>query len=196
MLYIKYRNKGSSANQIKIKEVKDGILCLPNNLYSGILETSSVNFELKSISEQEILLYSFETFLNSLPCPIQILVRTREVVLEEYLERIDSLGLKENEIIYKKQLKSYSEFISKLIVGNKILSRKFYVIYSYNCTSEFSVVKEHMQLLQNILVSGFERLSMKANPQSSLDILKIFYTFYQPERSKVQTLTNGLFDNI
>ena len=46
-------NKISSRNQIAIKEVRDGILVLPNNKHRLIIETSSVNFELKSEVEQD-----------------------------------------------------------------------------------------------------------------------------------------------
>ena len=38
----------SSRQQIQIKKIQDNILVLPNQEYRLILETSSVNFELKS----------------------------------------------------------------------------------------------------------------------------------------------------
>ena len=41
------QDKVSSRKQIQIKGVKDNILLLPNNEYRVVLETSSVNFELK-----------------------------------------------------------------------------------------------------------------------------------------------------
>ena len=43
----KVKNKKSSRVQIQIKEVKDNILLLPNEEYRVILESSSINFELK-----------------------------------------------------------------------------------------------------------------------------------------------------
>ena len=73
----------SSRQQIQIKEVVDNILVLPNNEYRQILETSSVNFELKSEEEQDVIIDSFQNFLNALPCQIQILVRVREVDIDK-----------------------------------------------------------------------------------------------------------------
>ena len=58
------QDKVSSRKQIQIKGVKDNILLLPNNEYRVVLETSSVNFELKSEAEQDVLIDSFENFLN------------------------------------------------------------------------------------------------------------------------------------
>jgi hypothetical protein len=76
-------NKISSRKQIAIKEVRDGILVLPNNEHRLIIETSSVNFELKSEAEQDVLIDSFQTFLNSLPTKLQILIRIREVDIDQ-----------------------------------------------------------------------------------------------------------------
>ncbi|MDO8658746.1 MAG: hypothetical protein Q7K55_08445, partial [Candidatus Levybacteria bacterium] len=78
----KSRNKVSSRKQIQIKEVKDDILVLPNNEYRTIIETSSINFELKSEEEQDVLIDGFQNFLNSLPSQLQILIRVREVDID------------------------------------------------------------------------------------------------------------------
>lgn len=189
MQSMKFTSKQSSRVQMQIKEVKDGILCLPNNEYRGVIQTSAVNFELKSTLEQDVLIDSFENFLNALPCHIQVLVRTREVDVDEYLASVSEKLKNETETVYKKQLASYQIFIKKLIAGNKILSRKFYLIYSYQSSEEFDIVKEQMQLLQNILIQGLERLSMKAKPLSTIDILKLFYAFYNPTLAKIQELS-------
>src|SRR6185437_11241629 len=115
----KSNNKVSSRRQIQIKEVKEGILVLPGNEYRIIIETSSINFELKSEEEQDILLDSFQNFLNALPTTIQILVRSREIDCEQYLEAIENKQHKELELIYKEQMKYYRDFIQKLVAGNK-----------------------------------------------------------------------------
>ena len=80
--------KLDNRKQIAIKEVRNGVLALPNNQYRSIIETSSVNFELKSETEQDVMIDSFVNFLNSLPCNLQILVRVREVDIDDYLKKI------------------------------------------------------------------------------------------------------------
>ena len=56
---INIKQLASSRAQIKIKEVRDGVLILPNNTYRVVLETSAVNFELKSEDEQDQIIDSF-----------------------------------------------------------------------------------------------------------------------------------------
>ena len=124
----KSQQKVSSRRQIQIKEVKDDILVLPNNNYCLVLETSSVNFELKSEAEQDVLIDSFQNFLNSLPCCLQVLIRVREVDIDQYVEQIAQTKETESYAVYKDQIENYCDFIQKLVVGNKILSRKFYIV--------------------------------------------------------------------
>ncbi len=184
--------KSSSRQQIQIKEVVDNILVLPGNEYRQILETSSVNFELKSEDEQDVIIDSFQNFLNSLPCEIQILVRVREVDIDRYVEDIGKTKDKETIPAYKKQIEGYCSFVKKLVSGNKILSRRFYIVIPYKHTErhqDMKLIKEHLNLEKDIIIKGLERMQMKARSITGLEILNLFYGFYNPESLKTQAIT-------
>lgn len=184
--------KASSRSQIQIKEVVDNILVLPNNEYRQILETSSVNFELKSEEEQDVIIDSFQNFLNALPCPIQILVRVREVDIDKYVEDISKTKEKETNPAYKKQIEGYCAFVKKLVSGNKILSRRFYIVVPYKHTDrhqDWKLIKEHLNLERDIIIKGLERMQMKVRTLTSIEILNLFYTFYNSQSLKMQALT-------
>lgn len=187
----KSKSKVSSRNQIQIKEVKDGIMVLPNNQYRVAIETSSINFELKSEEEQDVLIDSFQNFLNSLPCELQILVRVREVDIDRYLEQISSSKKSEKEKVYKDQIDNYCDFIKNLVSGSKILSRHFYVIIPYHHldrNKDFNLIREQIHLNRDIILRGLEKLGMKAKPLDSLELLDLFYSFYNPTQAKTQEL--------
>lgn len=191
LLLNKNRNKESSRRQIRIKEVKDGILVLPDNEYRLIVETSSINFELKSDEEQDILIDNFQNFLNSLPCELQILVRVREVDIDRYLEEIGKSKDTEKEKVYRDQINNYTSFIKNLVSGHKILSRRFYIVIPYKNTDKskkFSLIEEQVHLQRDIIVKGLEKLGMKARVLGSLEILDLFYSFYSPSQAKTQAL--------
>lgn len=191
--------KSSSRGQIQIKEVMDNILVLPNNEYRQILETSSVNFELKSEEEQDVIIDSFQNFLNSLPCEIQILVRVREVDIDRYIEDIGKTKDKETIPAYKKQIEGYCSFVKKLVSGNKILSRRFYIVIPYNHTErhqDMKLIKEHLNLEKDIIIKGLERMQMKARSITGLEILNLFYGFYNPENLKTQAITRETVEAI
>jgi len=184
--------KISSRQQIEIKEVVDNILVLPNHEYRQILETSSVNFELKSEDEQDVIIDSFQNFLNALPCQIQILVRVREVDIDKYLEDIAKTRDKEKVPAYKKQIEGYCTFVKKLVSGNKILSRRFYIVIPYNHAErhqDMKLIKEHLNLEKDIIIKGLERMQMKARSLAGIEILNLFYSFYNGESLKTQPLT-------
>lgn len=185
----KSENKVSSRKQIQIKEVKDGILILPYNQYRLVIETSSINFELKSEDEQDAIIDNFQNFLNSLPASIQVLIRVREVDVDEYIEEISKSKISEKEKVYKNQISNYCEFIKNLVSGNKILSRRFYIVVPYSGTEkDFSMIREQINLNRDIVIRGLEKLGMKARELDSLELLDLFYSFYNPQQSKTQQL--------
>jgi len=190
----KPKTNGSARTQIGIKEVRDGILILPDDRYRTILSTSSLNFELQSEEEQDVIVDAFQAFLNSLTMPIQILVRVRELDIDRYLEDFEGKLKNETETIYKDQLKNYSEFIKKLVSGNKILSRKFYLVIPHDNKGkvDFPTVKEQLMLEQEIIIKGLEKIGMTARQLSSLEILDLFYSFYRPEQAKIQPLAHAI----
>lgn len=191
LLLNKNKNKESSRRQIRIKEVKDGVLVLPDSEYRLIVETSSINFELKSDEEQDILIDSFQNFLNSLPCELQVLVRVREVDIDRYLEEIGKSKDIEKEKVYRDQINNYTSFIKNLVSGNKILSRRFYIVIPYknqDKNKDFSLIEEHIHLQRDLVVKGLEKLGMKARVLDSLELLDLFYSFYSPQQAKTQEL--------
>ena len=187
----KSKTKSNSRQQIAIKGVRDGILVLPGNQYRAVLEVSSLNFELKSEEEQDAIIDTYESFLNSVGSSLQILIRTREIDMDKYLEELNERLHGETEKVYKRQLKNYDEFIRSLITTNKILTRHFYLIVPYTATSktDFELVQEQLNLKLDIVAKGMTRLGMHTKELSSLEVLDLFYSFYNPVQAKVQPLT-------
>ena len=189
--------KVSSRRQIQIKEVKDGILVLPGNEYRMIIETTSINFELKSEEEQDVLIDSFQNFVNSLPVPIQVDIKVREVNIDRYLEQTLKLKETEQETVYKDQIDNYCEFIKELVSDNKILSRRFYVVIPYKHLegrSDFEIVKHQMHITRDIVLKGLEKIGIKAKVLDSLEVLKLFFEFYNPNQTKTQELNETIIE--
>lgn len=188
----KSKTKTSARQQIAIEGVRDGVLILPGNQYRAILEVSSLNFELRSEEEQDAIIDTYESFLNSVGSSLQILVRTREIDMDKYLadltERLDY----EAEEIYRSQLKNYDEFIRSLITTNKILTRHFYIIVPYKPTdnAEFELIREQLNIKLDIVAKGMMRLGMHTMQLTSLEVLDLFYSFYSPAQAKIQPLTD------
>lgn len=187
----KSKSKTSSRNQVAIKGVRDGVLILPNNEYRAILQVSSLNFELRSEEEQDAIIDIYEGFLNSVGSSLQILIRTREIDMDKYLEDLNEKLNDESEEIFRTQLQNYDEFIRSLITNNKILTRHFYIVVSYKPSSkaDFELIEEQLNLKLDIVSKGMTRLGMHTDRLTSLEVLDLFYSFYSPAQAKVQPLT-------
>ena len=198
---LKSKSKTSARNQIAIKGVRDGILILPNNQYRAILEVAALNFELRSDEEQDAIIDTYESVLNSVGVPLQILIRTREIDMDKYLEDLQDRRRDEKEEIYRDQLKNYNEFIRTLIADNKILTRHFYIVVPYqppdkNEKADFELVEEQLRLRLDIVSKGMAKLGMHTFQIDSLKVLDLFYSFYSPTQAKIQPLTEQVLERV
>lgn len=194
----KSKNKQSSRSQIAIKGVRNNILILPHDQYRAILEVTPVNFELRSEEEQDAIIDTYESFLNSVGSRFQILIRTREIDMDKYLEDLRQQLDGEIEPVYKQQLENYDEFIRTLIQTNKILTRHFYIIVPYINSNkvDFDLVREQLNLTLDIIAKGMTRLGTHSRQLTNIEILDLFYSFYSPAQSKIQPLKEKAFQLI
>jgi hypothetical protein len=189
-LLTKSNNKGSSRRQIAIKGVDGNVLELPNGEYRLIMKTSSINLELKSEAEQDAIIETYQKFLNSLPCPIQIVTQTREIDLDKYLADYRKRVEGETEEVFKQQSEVYQNFVRQLIQNNKILTKHFFVIVPYSARNKTSmeVIKDQLNMYAKIVEQGLGKLGMQTRILTGLEMIDLFYTFYNTEQAKLQPL--------
>ncbi len=193
-----FKTSDGAKKQIDIKFVQEGILAISNFRYRSVIETSSINFELKSEAEQDALTENYQNFLNGLGSCLQIIVRTREIDLDNYLHDISYKSKLEESDVWRNQLQSYGAYVRGLVDVNKILSRSFYVVIPYDSDQkhDFENVKEQLNLRTDIISKGLQRLGMHTKQLSSIEILTLFYSFYNPKQAKCQPMTNAILNHM
>lgn len=121
----------STQDFVDIKEISNGLVLLKNGRVSLIIQTSAVNFDLLSESEQDARILAFAGLLNSINYPLQIVIRTKKVDITTYLSYLrDYLKTPMSEG-RRSTMQIYLQFIQNLIVKNEILDKKFYIIVSH-----------------------------------------------------------------
>lgn len=113
---------------IEVDEIKEGVMILKNKSLRSVLICSSVNFELKSTEEQEATLFQFQNFLNSLDFSLQILVRSRRLDINKYLDEMKQLQKEQEDELMRIQIEEYVEFIEGFVALQNIMSKTFYTI--------------------------------------------------------------------
>ena len=189
-VFTKSRTKASSRRQIALRGVEADVLLLPANESRAVLRVSALNFELKSEAEQDALIDTYQSFLNSLATDLQILVRVRELDMDKYVADFSRRGELETDPVYKKQAAQYVKFVSQLVTTNKILTRHFYVVVPLSAESDFSLVREQLATSVDIVSKGLARMGLHSRRLKSLELLELFYSFYSPLDAKRQPLTS------
>ncbi|MEI8130335.1 MAG: hypothetical protein WCG55_02405 [bacterium] len=117
---------------VPIKQVREGVIVLKDGGLRAIVAVSSVNLSLKSAQEQIATINQFQSFLNSLDFPIQIVVQSRRLDIRPYLLTLDSKMKDQREPLLKLQTAGYISFIREFTEQVAIMRKYFYVIVPYD----------------------------------------------------------------
>ena len=197
---------GSPVQQkIYLEDIKDGVVVLKGGNLRAILMTSSTNFALKSADEQDALILKYQSFLNSLDFPLQILIISRQLDISDYLATLEQKRKEQPNELLKIQISEYVDFVKNLIEVSNIMSQSFFVvvplsqiekkegagaaglldklgIFNKKPQAEQEKSDEDLkaQLWQRVeyVVSGLTGLGLKAAPLNTQEITELFYHLY------------------
>ena len=203
---------------LPISEIRDGVVVLKNGGLRAILQTSSVNFNLKSEEEQNAIIYAFQGFLNTLEFPVQILIRSRKLNVDNYLESLAKITASQENPLMKKQTQQYSEYIQKLVEYADIMEKKFFVVvpfdpYRARETStfarfwaslhpkdslesirqrhrEFDELKKKLSTRVNLVSSGLSNCNLRASQLDTKSLIELFFATFNPITARNQKLKN------
>lgn len=127
-------NKPTASTQafLDIAEIKDGTIVLRDGSLRGVIVVSATNFSLKSGDEQNALIGSYQSFLNSLEFPIQILMQSRRLDINTYLEKMRGVMQDQTNELLRLQTQEYIEYVGKLVEFASIMNKTFYVIVPFS----------------------------------------------------------------
>lgn len=204
--------KAAAQLHLRIAEIRDNALVLKNGGLRAVLKVTSLNFNLKSEAEQNAIIYSYQSFLNTLEFPIQIIVRSRKLDLDHYIEKLKGIAEKQPNALLQKQTHEYIDYIQRLIEYADIMEKEFYVVVptdppravSQNFIEKFwgrmhpadsvsAIVKRHQEFEQlkktlaqrtTIISTGLENCGLKVEPLATADLITLFYQIYNPLTSR------------
>ncbi|OGZ29661.1 MAG: hypothetical protein A2931_01155 [Candidatus Niyogibacteria bacterium RIFCSPLOWO2_01_FULL_45_48] len=121
----------SSQEFVPIKEIRDGILITDDGNLHMILMASSLNFALRSGEEQEAITAQYQNFLNSLDFSVQIMIQSRRLNIEPYLETLREAERNQTNDLLKIQTREYVEFVRTFVSNTKIVTKSFYIVVTF-----------------------------------------------------------------
>lgn len=211
---------GATQDILQFAEIRDGIVVTKTGELRMILMVSSINFALKSEQEQNAIIFAYQNFLNSLSFPIQILMRSQQLDLSNYLGKLKKLADMQTNELLRIQTIDYTDFITKLISLANIMDKKFYVIVSYAppvkiqaagglfaglfgakssgpvqfTTAEFATYAKELEHRLQTTQSGLNSIGIRAAGLNTQQIIELLYGIYNPKESTKQKLVG--FDQL
>lgn len=212
----KKKEAASTQAYLNISEIKDGVVVLKDGSLRVVLMTSAVNFALKSGEEQDAMIYAYQRFVNSLNHPIQILIHSRRLDLDYYLDKLGKRAESQSIELVKLQTLEYAEFIKRLISVTNIMDKRFYVVVPFyppgveqvkgiksffatkpnaaaeTAKRETAFQNYRGQLLQRAeaVASGLGAIGVRAAQLNSEELVELFYSVYNPQTATKQKLVN------
>lgn len=194
---------------VEIKEIKEGVIVLKSGELRQVIMVGGINFALRSEEDQNLILRSYQDFLNGLNFPLQIIIHSRKINIEKYLSILEERRNQETSGLLQDQISEYQEFVRNFIHDNAIMRKTFLVVIPFmpialpSADSVFSalpfgkkkdVAKENAdenlkfeeaknQLSQRTsqVVDGLRVVGLEAAILNDEQLIELFYNFYNPE---------------
>jgi type IV secretory pathway VirB4 component len=125
------QDAGNSLDLVDIKEIKQSTVIVKDGSLRQVIMVGGVNFSLKSEMEQNIITQGYQTFLNGIDFPLQILIHSRKVNIDKYIETLTQRKDVEQSPILQNQIDEYSKFVQGFVEKNAIMEKVFLVVVSF-----------------------------------------------------------------
>lgn len=113
-----------------VRAIGGGLCLLERDRFLAVMEVSPVGFALKSDRERHAQMAAFTRFLNGIQFPVQILISTDVLRLDDYLAEVKA---HENELEphLRPALSDYMRFLEASSYMEHLLRRRFYIVLSW-----------------------------------------------------------------
>ena len=203
----------STQRYLDISEIREDCIVLKDGTLRAVLLVSSINFGLKSEEEQKAVIAAYVQFLNTLEFPIQIVVQSRKLNIDPYLQALKERQKVQTNELLKAQMADYIDFVKELVELGEIMSKKFFVVVPYNPMGDkkrsfFARLSDVMsagmvirlkrerfekyreQLFRRVenVISALSSMGLNAVPLDTQSLIELFYNIYNPVESETQKL--------
>lgn len=205
----------STQQYLDIAEIRDDTVIMKDGTLRVVLLASSINFALKSEDEQNAVIDSYIRFLNNLSFSLQIVIQSRELNIDNYIEYLKGKEKEQTNKLLKAQTAEYMEYIKELTSLGKIMNKRFYVVVPYDPLTDkhknfFSSLKDALRPASTILLKekifarykemidrrvesvlgGLESMGVSTTRLNTQELIELYYKTYNPETAKNQNLVD------
>ncbi|MBI3572852.1 MAG: hypothetical protein HY092_01490 [Candidatus Kerfeldbacteria bacterium] len=203
----------STQQYLDILEIRDDTAVLKDGTLRAVLLVSSINFSLKSEEEQEAVIEAYTQFLNTIDYPLQIVIQSRPLNIDEYLASLQTIEKKQPNELLRIQIHDYRQFIAEFVRESDIMAKRFYLVVPYSPRVDrpakffsrlFDVVRPtstiHLKQKQfeqfraelykrvDSTMNALDAAGLKSVILDTQSLIELYYNSYNPETAEQQKL--------
>ncbi|MEK7623915.1 MAG: hypothetical protein AAB408_04615 [Patescibacteria group bacterium] len=196
----------SAQIHLPIAEIKENTVILKDGTLRAVALVSSINFSLKSDDEQNAIVAAYVSFLNSIDFPLQIVIQSRRLQIQPYLDRLAKLEHDQTNELLQVQIADYRSFVKELVEIGQIMTKRFYVVIPYDPLSNkrksfwargkeivkpalsvrlkeerFLERREDLSSRVRQVVGGLEAIGLTVAELDTQALIELYYTTYNPD---------------
>jgi hypothetical protein len=211
------KNKITASTQeyLDIAEIKEDTVIMKDGTLRCVLLVSSINFALKSEDEQNAVIDSYVRFLNNLNFTLQIVIQSRELDINNYIDYLTGKEKEQTNKLLKAQTGEYIDYIKELTSLGKIMNKRFYVVVPYDPSTDkhkgfagsfkdairpastiilkekiFARYEEMLNRRVDSVFGGLESMGVAVERLDTQGLIELYYKTYNPETAKNQNLVD------
>ena len=205
----------STQKYLDVAKVKKDTIILKNGSLRSVLAISAINFDLKSSEEQEAIIHQYQNFLNSLDFPVQIIISSRKLNMDNYLDFLTNKEKEQESELLRMQILEYKKFIEQLVSVSNIMDKSFYVVIPFSpieskkkglLSNIFSLVNPEKNILENEdnfetyrdqlfqrvdhVIASLSGMGLRIVPLKTDELIELLFNSYNPELFNAVKLKN------
>lgn len=191
---------------LDISEIKEDVVIMKDGTLRSVLLVASINFALKSEDEQNAIIAAYVQFLNALEYPLQVVIQSRRLNIDNYLERLRESEKNQTNELLRVQIADYRNFVQELVTLGQIMQKQFFVVVPYNPLSDkakgffarlsevfapalfvrlaeerFRQRKNDLQTRVEHIMGNLGSMGLKAVQLDTQSLIELYYRVYNPE---------------
>lgn len=203
----------STQQYLDISEIREDIVVMKDGTLRAVVLVSSINFSLKSEDEQQAIIGGYVSFLNSLDSPIQILIQSRKLNVDDYLNRLKEQEKTQQNELLRSQIADYRQFVGELVDLGEIMQKKFFVVVPHNPATakrkgffarmsevlsplvsaklreeQFRARKKDLMVKVDAVRANLNSMSLANAMLDTQSLIELYYTAYNPQSMQSQKM--------
>lgn len=191
---------------LDIAEIREDVVVMKDGTLRAVVLVSSINFALKSEDEQMAIIQAYMQFLNSLEHPLQVVIQSRQMNIDPYLQNLKDQAQKTTNDALRMQINDYLSFVQELVTLGEIMQKSFYLVVPYDPSrdkaknfwqrlsaavspvarlklkdKEFQDRRTELMRRAELLMGQLSSMSLKSTVLDTQGLIELYYTAYNPD---------------